>query len=485
MRIQWLVTGLGALALVIGCTDANTGDSGGGGGIVLTNDGSMGAGGNGGAGGGSGETVEHLRLSYVKRVAPRNGAAPVVDMVVYDFDDNEEFNLTSGGGVVDCGTALCRLNADMTWIGWLEPGAGGFVLKVAPVDPTRKRVLVDQMREVRDEVHNFEFTTYRADRNDPSSDIVQVIYTRGQAAGSDDTIDVVVEPAAGYNPGECGGEPGPTCRNLVGAINSDGDFRVTSFGSLVILVETTLSTMTLNFFNLSNGAQQTIYTFGEQMMTGSMFSGRHPIGLAPDASYLAVFTRDEFIWRVNALVASPNPPDPEVHDLFEVKTHPEGDCRRMGDYNFNQVQFNPVFSSDSQWIYFLAKGDCSQRRDNENPTNRDDYDILRIRADVSGLVENVTRNLRASHWSNHDMGDFDLSPDGARIAFTAQRPNNARSRAVWIIDPENGNYNCDRGEPIVSIIDGRERCEFIADDRENADVIYRDLTFHTVAVSVE
>jgi len=477
-----------ALAISIGCDDTSSGgNSGGGGGVVLTNDGSMGMGGGaGGNGGGSGLTEEHVRLSYVKRVAPRDGSSPIVDMVVYDFNDNEEFNLTSGGGVVDCATTLCRLNADMTWIGWLEPGDGGFVLKVAPVDVTRKRVLIDQVREVRDEVFNFEFTTYRANRDDPSSDIVQIIYTRGQAAGSNDRIDVVVEPAAGFDEDACGGEPGPTCRNLVGDINSDGDFRVTGFGSLIILVETTLSTMTLNFYNLSNGAQQTIYTFGEQMMTGSMFSGRHPIGLSPNAEYLAVFTRDDFIWRANALVAAPNPPNPEVHDLFEVKTSPEGDCRRMGDYFFNQVQFNPVFSADSEWIYFLAKGDCSQRRENANPTNRDDYDVLRLQANVSGPVENVTRNLRASHWSNHDMGDFDLSPDGTHLAFTAQRPNNARSRAIWVIDPTSeGAYNCDRGEPINSVIDGRQRCEFIADDRENADVTYRDLTFHTVTVNLD
>jgi len=372
------------------------------------------------------------------------------------------------------------LNSDMTWIGWLDSdqSAGGFKLMVAPVDVRRKEVRLDEIREVRNQVSNFEFTTYKDPATEQETE--QIIYSYGQAAGSDGSIDVFVEPVEAMADVDCA-EGGPLCRNLVGTINSDGAFRVTSFGSLIILVETTLSTMNLSFYNLSSGAQQTIYTFGEQNQTGSEFSGRLPIGLAPDASFLAVFTRDNFTWRVHALDARPNPPEPDSHELFTVQNAGDS-CVRAMPYNFSEVRFNPVFSEDSEWIYFMAHGDCSRRPGGDNPpTNRDDYDILRINRRLEGPVENVTENLRASHWSNHDMGDFDLSPDGSSVVFTAQRRNDARSTSIWKLDVETGAYDCSRGDELP-VIDGRARCEFIFDARMDATVDYRDLLFHRVMV---
>jgi Tol biopolymer transport system component len=204
-----------------------------------------------------------------------------------------------------------------------------------------------------------------------------------------------------------------------------------------------------------------------------------PIGLSPDASYLAVFTNDEFIWNLHQLQAIPSPPEPGNFTLFEGSTHPEGDCRRMGDFAFNEVRFNPVFSQDSEWIYFLVHGPCSRRGD--PPTNRDDYDILRINRNLMDQPENVTNNLRASHWSNHNIGDFALSPDGSKLVFTAERMNNVQSRAIWIINPDSGAYDCTRKDPLP-VLDGRERCEFISDDSTGADATYRDLRFHRVQV---
>lgn len=491
MHIRGVISPLVAMALAAvpltsGCDDGGGSsepmrfDAG-----VVDGGGSDGA---GGAGGGGGEVEERLRLSYTKRVQPRDGAAAFVDMVVYDFEDNEEYNLTGGEGVVDCVTKICRLNDDMTWIGWLEPdeAGGGFRLMVAPVDVVRKVVLTEQAREVDTAVNDFRFTTYTEDPFDDASPAIElVIYSKGQAVDIREKIDVRASPVAAPSAGTCdAGEGLPDCPGLVGLINTNGGFRVTQFGSLIILIETTLSTMTMNFFNVSTGAQSTIYTFGEQMMTGSEFSGRQPIGFAPDASYLAVFTKDELVWRLNVLEARPNPPPPEVEPLFELESNPEGDCFRAMPYNFNEVRFDPVFSQDSEWIYFLARGDCSRRPDNETPTNRDDFDILRINRRLEGPAENVTNNLRASHWSNHDVGDFDLSPDGTKLVFTAQRPNQATNRSIWLMDPSTGEYDCSRGAPLP-VIDGRQRCEFIVDDRNGADVTLRDLQFHVVTVPVD
>jgi hypothetical protein len=428
----------------------------------------------------TGETEEHLRLSYVKQVSPREpGVAPSLDLVVYDFQDDEEINLTAGQGDdgVDCATNLCRLNANMTWVGWI--GSGG-VLKVAPVDIAQKRVRLDQVRVVADRlVRNFEFTDFVPNPDAPTEGVIpQIVYSRGQQMGSDGTIDVYAEPIAGFDEDACV-EPSPSCQNLVGVVTTNGGFRVSADGSLIILIETTLSTMTLKFYNLATTAQQTLYTFGEQNQTGSQFSGRLPIALAPDASFLAVFTNDTFLWKLNTLQAIPSPPPPTSLTLFEGQTHPEGHCRRAGTFAFNEVRFNPVFSTDSNWIYFLVHGPCS--REGDPPTNRDDYDILRVSRGLDGEVQNVTNNLRASHWSNHNIGDFALAPDGDKLVFTAERMNNVGSKAIWLINPEDGAYDCSRKDPLP-VLDGRERCEFIADDSSGADATYRDLRFHRVQV---
>lgn len=485
MRIRSLVAVVSVFALLVGCDDGDAGpadaarfDAG----LV---DGGGGSGGEGGMGGG-GPTEEHLRLSYTKRVQPRDGRPAVVDMVVYDFEDDEEYNLTGGAGVVDCATKICRLNPDMNTIGWLEsdPVGGGFRLWVAPVDIVRKEVMVDQRREVDEGVNDFQFSTYSEDPTDPTSREVElVIYSQGQAVGLDGRIDMWAAPVAAPNEETCaaGGQL-PDCPALVGTINSNGGFRVTDLGALIILVETTLSDMTMAFYNVATGGQSTIYTFGEAMMTGSQFDGRQPMGLSPDATYLAVFTKDDDVWRLHALQARPNPPEPVVHPLFE-RDNAEDACIRPMPYNFIEVRFDPVFSHDSEWIYFLARGDCARQPSNANPTNRDDFDILRINRRLEGPVQNVTRNLRASHWSNHDIGDFDLSPDSTKLVFTSQRPNQAASRSIWLIDPETGDYNCSRGTPL-DVIDGRQRCEFIVDDRAAADVVLRDLKFHTVQVPI-
>ena len=59
--------------------------------------------------------------------------------------------------------------------------------------------------------------------------------------------------------------------------------------------------------------------------------------------------------------------------------------------------------------------------------------------------------------------------------------NNVGSRAIWLIDPETGEYDCSRRDELP-VIDGRTRCEFIADDSTGSDATYRDLRFHIVDV---
>jgi len=441
-------------------------------------------GGGGGGGDSGGPTETHLRLSYTKEVAPKDNSPGSVDLVIYDFEDNREANLTQGSPDIDCRSKGCTLNRSMTWVAWLAREEGvGFALWIAPVDTQRLRVNLDTKRRIADQVLNFEFT------NDGVRDLV--VYQRGVAEGPEGMLEVRVEPVVQPDAGLCANGSPPddisACPTLLGNVNGSGSFRVTPFGALVILIRTTLSTMSLDFYNVRNGANQTLYTFGDQGGTGSEFSGRQPIALSPDAEYLAATTKNGGVWKLHNLVAAPSPPVPTNVELFEVQRR-GSDCQRPAPFNYNTVAFDPRFSPDGDYIYFLATGNCSIQA---GTANRTDTDVLRVNREVGAAsVVSVTKNARANHWSNHEISDFDISPDGTKLAFSAPRQFDSESRSIWIIDPnpdaENAPvFDCSRTtaglEPMG--LDGKKHCEFLSEERANAHVRLRDLRFHQVEVS--
>jgi hypothetical protein len=418
-----------------------------------------------------GPTEARVRLSYVKATTPPGGVTRQ-DLLVYDFIDEEAVNLTAGTEVCNIGT--CKLSGDMAWMGWLEPGQGaGFQLWLAPVDIARGRVRFDEKRNVGEDVNTFEFA--RAEETN------LVVYSRGQAQDFEHTIEVYVEPVGGES-AACDPVNNPAqCQALAGLINTNGGFRVTPFAPRVILIKTTPSTLTLQLFDVSNGLNQTLYTFGMPGRANPLFSGLLPVGLSPDATYIAIFTNEAMLWRAHTLQARPVPPAPDSMGLFESARSPDK-CSRMMPFNFTDVIFNPVFSASGDAFYILARGDCAQ---SAGMTNRDDFDILRFDRDLSGDPVVVTRNVRASHWSNHDIADFDVSRSNDMLAFTASRPNNATSRSIWIIDPQTREYDCSGTARRHIGIDGIARCEFIYDDADGAQVTYHDLRFHDAEVEIE
>lgn len=486
MRFQVLSTCLAISGLLVACDSGDDGEkteqpdafvgggSGGGAG------GAGGTGGDtGGAGGGAGET--QVRMSYIRRVEPRDGGEVTNDLYVFDVRSGTEHNLTGAlGDEVDCATRVCALNEKMNTLGWMERVAGGgFTLYVAPVDVTdnveRMEVLIDQKREVATNVVGFGFTG-----DDTIGDIV--VYSQGAAAGSQDLLDVVAEPVGGEDDAACPSIEEPyKCQQIVGSVNVNGAFKVAREGRVVIRANTDLSSMTIGFTNLVTGAQQDLYIFGEAGGTGSMFSGNLPIALSPDGAKLAVFTDSDFVWQLNMLDVSPNPPAPTVVDLFESPTNPDGTCMREDPFNFNQVRFDPRFSADSAEMFFLATGDCTIR---DNPgSSRDDFDILSIPTASPSVdaVTNVTNNPRANHWSNHSIQYYDLSPDGSQVAFVAPREFDIQSQSIWVLDVDSGEYDCSRGTASAGI-DGRSHCEYINGEIQNASVQHRNVRYHRALV---
>jgi hypothetical protein len=467
----WFITCGLALALGAGCDDGDGGTQSntdvftGGGGGAPGDAGAGGAGGGatGGGAGGGGPGPARLILSYVRSVQPRGGAAtPEVSLWAYDFDREQEFELASPNGVVNCDSA-CSPSPDLSHAAWIAPDmGGGLSLWIAPIDRSRLQVQEANARKVADDVQNFAF----------ADDLL--VYKQSNANNG---FDIVAEPKAG-----CGEDD--ACPSLVAELPANGDFRVTDFGSLIILIRTDLSSMTLDFVNLDNQAQQNLTTLGEPGGTGSQFSARDPIALwvPTDGSldskpYVAVFTKNEFIWRARTIEVDINPAPPQQFDLWNAPTNMAGSCLREPPYDFTDVvQFNPRFSADGEWIYFLANGDCARREGN---SNREDYDIMRINRNLQGPVEDVTKTLGASHWSNHEIRWFDLSKDGESLAFTAPRPDDATSFSIWLIDPNDGSYDCSRGVEKPGL-DERIYCEFIWRDVADAAVVHRSVRFHEV-----
>lgn len=430
------------------------------------NGGSAGTDGQGGAGGGIGNVVEtRERLSFIKQVNDDSGARS--DLYFYDFELDDEVNLTEGVDEVDCNTRSCKLSDSQRTVGWLarQPN-GSFNLKVASVDLVNNRIDLTTTVDIASGVDTFDFSVDSS--TTPGSDMV--IFSRSQSDGSG-RKEVIARPVS-----ECA-----DCEVVIGNVNADGGYRVTQYDGLFILMETTLSSMTIKLFNLGTMSQQNIAYFGVENMTGSQFSASDPIGLAPNAEYMAVFTRDDFLWKLNTVEARPDAPAPSVHELFETSTSRSGTCTRMGDYFFQDVKKDPYFSDDSEWIYFLVSGTCN-RTASETPTNRDDYEVLRMNRNLSGMVENVTQIFHGSDWSNHDISHFAVSGQGDKVIFDGQRPTNALSKSLWLINPETGEYDCSRGTERRGI-DGKTRCEFIFDERTDVEVRYRDVRFHSVEIS--
>lgn len=432
----------------------------------------IGAGGEAGAGGAPGGIATQVevreRLSFVKKISDDSGDN--YDLFIYDFELDDEINLTEGIDEVDCGTRSCKLSDGQEWVGWLarQPN-GSFNLMAAPVVLEENRIDLSAQFQVGADVDSFDFT--KDESTTPATDMV--IFSRSESDGSG-RKEIVVRPLS-----DCS-----DCEILVGSVNGDGGYRVTAYSGLFILIETTLSSMTVKLFNLGTMSQQNIAYFGVENMTGSQYSATDPIGLSPSAEYFSIFTRDNFLWKLNIVEARPDAPEPAVHELFETSTSRSGTCMRMGDYLFQDVLKDPIFSDDSEWIYFLVGGDCSGN-------NRRDHDVLRINRNLSGSVENVT-NIgalvdgevrRVNDWISHDITNFAINGDESRLVFDGQRPNNARSKSLWLIDPSSGDYDCSRGRSQRTPFDNKARCEFIFDERSDVSVNYLNVRFHDVSLS--
>ena len=182
------------------------------------------------------------------------------------------------------------------------------------------------------------------------------------------------------------------------------------------------------------------------------------------------------MWRLNKVPIGDNP-ELTVKELFETETDVDanGDpkaCMRNDDAAYWEVMLNPLFTSNSDWIYFLVHGDCTGG-------SRDDYDVMRIKSDLSGDWQNITKTKNELYAAHHQINYFDLSGDGSKIVFVSEKPNKANSDSIWVIDAESGDYNCSRSDsPAGQRSDGKDYCEFISFDAGRGSVKHQHVRFH-------
>ena len=116
-------------------------------------------------------------LSFVRRrTLPDNAERPVIaDIIVYDFKDDAEINLTNGSDEVDCISRLCSVNPELTWVAWLDPDRNK--LKVAPIDFDNDVIKSDEenVRVVSEDVDRVQFMTFKPDGASEGTELL--VYT--------------------------------------------------------------------------------------------------------------------------------------------------------------------------------------------------------------------------------------------------------------------------------------------------------------------
>ena len=129
-------------------------------------------------------------------------------------------------------------------VGWLarQPN-GSFNLKVARVDLSNNRIDLATTVDVATGVDTFDFSVDSS--TTPGSDMV--VFSRSQSDGSG-RKEIIARPIS-----EC-----TDCEVVIKNVNADGGYRVTQYDGLFILMETTLSSMTIKLFNLGTMSQQDI-----------------------------------------------------------------------------------------------------------------------------------------------------------------------------------------------------------------------------------
>ena len=408
----------------------------------------------GGETGGSTGGPEESFLTYT-RVYTAMGEAPRADLVIFNVDRQEETWINEGiaRDEMDCGSRGCQLHPTLSWVAWLQPNQSQNDLYVAPVSRAEQSVDIAQKRLVAENVLRFDFTETR------------LVYTEIKESEAANGVAVKVEPIDGSE-----------SAREVDLVSANGGFATTLSDDLLIIIKTTLSSMNINFLNLSNMQVFELYTFGEAGGTGSEFSAStNPVRFAPDSSYLVAVTSNEFMWRANTLLATDEIVTPETRDLFPIRNVEEA-C--AGNYPYTRVINEPVFTQDSEHFYLLFNGDCTIR-EYPDATNRQDYDIYRFSRDLSQPPVNVTQVPKGNHWSNHDIRSFAISPDESQVAFTSTRPNRNGTSSIWVMNLGDSGaaegFDCSRGE-VQRDINGDERCEYIYYEQEGT-VEYRYLKY--------
>jgi hypothetical protein len=400
-------------------------------------------------GNGENNGIEKTYLSYTRLLI--NGADVRGDLIVFDPQQGTEMILNQdvSRDEMDCISRGCTLHPDLTWVGWLQKDNNKNSLWLAPIDTANRSVDIANKRLLSNDAFRFEFTQD------------MIIYTELKDPSALNGTSVKYEPL-----------DGSADALEFALVNSSGGFSGTILGDLFIIIQTTLSTMSISFYEVANERTVNLYTFGEAQQTGSEFSAtQNPVILAPDHSFLVAITNNELMWRVHRMAVEDAIVEPTTRDLFPVRNAPE---RCQGEYAFTQVLGLPHFTKDSQSFYILFSGDCSGG-------NRVDYEIYRFSSDVNAEPVNITQLPPVNHWSKHDIASFDLNPSEDQIAFVATRPNQQGVKSIWVMniasDGGKPDFDCSRSDGARDL-EGLLRCEYIWYDGEEGTANYKSLQYH-------
>ena len=117
-------------------------------------------------------------MSYIKQVNDDSDGR----IHFYDFEPDDEVNLTEGIDEVDCNTRSCKLSDSQKTVGWLarQPNGSFNSFKVARVDLSNNRIDLATTVDVATGVDTFDFSVDSS--TTPGSDMV--VFSRSQSDGS-------------------------------------------------------------------------------------------------------------------------------------------------------------------------------------------------------------------------------------------------------------------------------------------------------------
>lgn len=211
-----------------------------------------------------------------------------------------------------------------------------------------------------------------------------------------------------------------------------GHFKASPDGERLILLNTTIRSVAVHMYKFGTGLIKLDYIckFGTEDNcegTGSEYNDQDPVAISHDSRWGVFFTFSDRWQRARVYDLD----NPGVITLAVLASVPQGsyithacDFGALADWQWPRVVGDPKFTPDGSEVVFLTENGC--QAPNGTIPKKKQRNIMRVKLqtllDGKTLTQedvfSVTNNPKGDITDNVLVTAFDISPDGATIAFT-------------------------------------------------------------------